>query len=235
MSETAPHCLVVGVGVGTGLACVRRFAAGGYAVSMIARHAERLAGFAAEVDGAAAYAVDIADLDAFRAILRRIATDMGPPAVVVYNASLATFKPFIELDPSDLERNFRVNTAGLLVCAQETAPAMIEAGSGAIVVTGNTGAMRGKPHFVGFSPTKASQRILAECLARELGPRGVHVAYVVVDAAIDMPFARKRFGDRPDDFFAKPDDIAGEIFHVAHQPRSTRSFLVELRPFGEVW
>ncbi|MDP7234683.1 MAG: short-chain dehydrogenase, partial [Alphaproteobacteria bacterium] len=77
--------------------------------------------------------------------------------------------------------------------------------------------------------------ILAECLARELGPQGVHVAYVVIDALIDMPFARRRFGDKPDEVFAKPEELAEEIFHTAHQPRSARSFLVELRPFGETW
>ena len=91
------------------------------------------------------------------------------------------------------------------------------------------------PSFVGWAPTKAAQRILSECLARELGPQGVHVAYVVIDAVIDMPFARQTRPDAPDDFFAKPDDLADEIYHVAHQPRSARSFLVELRPFGEKW
>ena len=76
---------------------------------------------------------------------------------------------------------------------------------------------------------------MAESLARELGPKGIHVAYVIIDAVIDMPFARRRWTDRPEDFFAKPDDLAAEIYHVAHQPRSAQSFLVELRPFGEVW
>jgi NAD(P)-dependent dehydrogenase (short-subunit alcohol dehydrogenase family) len=227
--------MVIGVGVGTGLALVRRFAAGGYRVSMIARHAGRLESFAEEVEGSVAYPADIADTDAFRATLRRMIADLGAPQVVVYNGALATFAPYTELDPDDLARNFRVNTIGLLVAAQETAPAMGEAGEGSIVVTGNTSALRGIPSFIGFAPTKAAQRILAESLARELGPQGVHVAYVVVDAAIDMPFARKRWPDKPDDYFAKPDDIAGEVFHVAHQPRSARSFLVQVRPFGEKW
>ncbi len=112
---------------------------------------------------------------------------------------------------------------------------MISNGGGSIVVTGNTAAMRGKPNFIGWSPSKAGQRILAEALARQLGPDGVHVAYVVIDAVIDMPFARQRWKDQPKDFFAQPDDLAAEIYHVAHQPRTARSFLVELRPFGENW
>ncbi len=230
-----PHCLVVGVGAGTGLACVRRFVAGGYKVSMIARHKERLQSFADEVEGTAAYAADIADIDSYRNVLQRIVSEHGVPSKVVYNAALATFASYAELDTELFERNFRVNTTGLLVTAQELAPAMVEQGDGALVVTGNTGAMRGVPRFVGFSPTKASQRILAESLARELGPQGLHVAYVVIDAMIDMPMVRKRLTDKPDDFFAKPEDIAGEVFHTAHQPPSTRSFLVEIRPFAEPW
>jgi NAD(P)-dependent dehydrogenase (short-subunit alcohol dehydrogenase family) len=231
----APHCLIVGVGKGTGLACVRRFAAEGYTVSMIARHVERLQSFADDIEHSHAYPADIDDLEAYRAVLRRIVAEHGAPSVVVYNASLATFAPYTELDLDLLQRNFRVNTGGFLVTAQELAPLMCEAGEGAIIVTGNTGAMRGRPRYIGFSPTKASQRNLAECLARELGPQGVHVAYVVIDAAIDMPMVRRRMTDKPDDYFAKPDDLASEIHRIAMQPKSTWSFLVEVRPFGEVW
>ena len=86
-----------------------------------------------------------------------------------------------------------------------------------------------------WTPTKAAQRMVAEALARDLGPKGIHVAYVVIDAVIDMPFARKRWPDYPDDFYTKPDDLAGEIYHLAHQPKSAWSFLIELRPFGENW
>ena len=116
------------------------------------------------------------------------------------------------------------------------ATAMIEAGKGAIIVTGNTSAWRGKPRFSMFAPTKAAQRILAQAMARDLGPQGVHVAYVTVDAAIDTPWTRPRlYPDNPDDFFTDPDAIAEEIFHVAHQDRSAWSFDVELRPFNEDW
>ncbi|MFP6748692.1 MAG: SDR family NAD(P)-dependent oxidoreductase [Alphaproteobacteria bacterium] len=235
MAAERPHCLVVGVGAGTGLACVRRFVDGGYKVSMIARHGERLQSFADDIDHAMAYPADIADLGGYRATLQRIVAERGQPLKVIYNAALATFAPYTELDTELFERNFRVNTTGLLVTAQELAPGMVERGDGALIVTGNTGATRGTPRFVGFSPTKASQRILAESLARELGPQGLHIAYVVIDAMIDMPMVRKRLLDKADNFFAKPADIAGEIFHTAHQPLSTRSFLVEIRPHGEPW
>ena len=235
MVADRPHCLVVGVGAGTGLACVRRFVGGGYKVSMIARHAERLQSFAEETEHTTAYAADIVDLDGYRATLRQNIAEQGLPTKVIYNAALATFAPYTELDTDLFERNFRVNTTGLLVTAQELAPGMVAAGDAALVITGNTGATRGTPRFIGFSPTKASQRILAESLARELGPQGLHIAYVVIDAMIDMPMVRQRLTDKPDDFFAKPADIAGEVFHTAHQPLSARSFLVEIRPHAEPW
>ncbi|HZZ35651.1 MAG TPA: short-chain dehydrogenase, partial [Caulobacteraceae bacterium] len=106
---------------------------------------------------------------------------------------------------------------------------------GAIIASGNTSALRGRANFAGFAPTKAAQRILAEAIAREVGPKGVHVAYVVIDAVIDLEWTRKRFAGAPDDFFIKPEHIAEEIWHVAHQPRSAWSFNVEVRPFGETW
>ena len=113
---------------------------------------------------------------------------------------------------------------------------VLAAGKGTILVTGNTSAHRGKPHTPVFAPTKAAQRILAQSMARDLGPKGIHVAYLTVDAAIDTPWTRPRLApDKPDDFFAKPSAIADEMFHIAHQDRSAWSFDVEVRPFHEVW
>ena len=123
----------------------------------------------------------------------------------------------------------------LLHLARAVAPAMIARGSGAIMVTGNTSALRGKPDFSGFAPTKAAQRILAEAIARELGPQGIHVAYIVIDAIIDLRWTRRQFPDTPEDRFAKPDDIAETVYQVAHQPKSAWSFNVEVRPFSENW
>jgi len=112
---------------------------------------------------------------------------------------------------------------------------MVEAGRGAIVVTGNTSAWRGKASFAGFAPTKAAQRILAESLARALGPKGVHVAYVVIDAVIDVPWTRSAFADRPDEFFIQPAGIADAVHHVVQQQRSAWTFELDLRPYGESW
>ncbi len=231
-----PVCIVTGVGEGTGAALVRRFARGGYQVAMIARSTERLEALQLEVEGSRAYVCDISDLDMLRAILHPIRADMGTPTVLVHNAVAASFKTFLEADCQELEHNFRVNTTALYSLARELAPAMIDAGRGTMLVTGNTAALRGIPTYAAFAPTKAAQRILAQSLARHLGPKGVHVAYITIDAAIDTPWTRGVFNrDQPDDFFSFPTDIAEEVFHVAQQPRSTWSFDVEIRPFGEKW
>ncbi len=231
-----PVCLITGVGAGTGAALARRFAAGGYRVAMLARNRERLDALEKGIADATGYVCELADLDALLATVEAVRTEMGAPSVLVHNAVSATFKTFLEADPEDLERNFRVNTTSLLYLARALAPAMVDAGHGSIMVTGNTAALRGVPAYAVFAPTKAAQRILAQSLARDLGPKGVHVAYITIDAAIDTPWTRIPFNpDKPDDFFSKPEAIAEEVFHVAHQDRSTWSFDVELRPFGEKW
>jgi NAD(P)-dependent dehydrogenase (short-subunit alcohol dehydrogenase family) len=230
-----PVCVVTGVGPGTGAALVRRFAAEGHRVAMLARDAARLDALAQEIPGTAAYPVDVADLDALRGVLARVRAQLGAPSVLLHNAVAGGFGSYESVKPEDLEHRFRVNVTSLLVLAQELAPAMIEAGRGAIVVTGNTSAWRGKAGFAGFAPTKAAQRILAESLARSLGPQGVHVAYVVIDAVIDVPWTRRAFADRPDDFFIQPSGIADAVHHLVTQERSAWTFELDLRPFGENW
>ena len=233
-----PVCLVTGVGpeTGTGAEIAKRFAEGGYQVAMLARNEENLATLAGKYDGAHAYPCDVGDLDALVGAIDRVKAELGAPAVVIHNALRATRGPLLEQDPEDLERNFRVNTTALLYLAQNTLPAMVEAGEGVIMATGNTSATRGKANWGFFASTKASQRILAESIAREFGSQGIHVAYFMIDAAIDTPRTRPVLAPgESDEFFAKPYAIAEEMFRVAHQDRSTWSFLVELRPFAENW
>jgi len=232
---TAPVCLISGVGPGTGSALAKRFAEGGYRVALLARSEERLAAVERELKNAKGYRCDVSDPAAIEAVASEVERELGSPNVVIHNAVRGTFGTFGEINPSDLNRNFQVNTMGLLYLARRFALAMIRAGKGAIAVTGNTSALRGKPTFAGFAPTKAAQKSLTEAMARELGPQGVHVAYVVIDAVIDVPWTRERFNDKADEFFIKPQAIAEEIWHVVHQDRSAWSFSVELRPFGETW
>ncbi|KJC57084.1 short-chain dehydrogenase [Bradyrhizobium sp. LTSPM299] len=232
---SAQVCLITGVGPGTGSALARRFSEGGYRVAMLARNEERLAALEKELPNAKGYRCDVSDAAQIEAVASAVERDLGSPGVVIHNAVGGGFGTFREIDPAMLNRNFQVNTMGLLHLARRFAPAMVSAGKGAIVATGNTSALRGKAGFAGFAPTKAAQRILAEAMARDLGPQGVHVAYVVIDAVIDLEWTRKRWPERPDDFFIKPRAIAGEIWHAVHQDRSAWSFNIELRPFGEAW
>ncbi|HET9534445.1 MAG TPA: SDR family NAD(P)-dependent oxidoreductase [Mesorhizobium sp.] len=230
-----PVCLISGVGPGTGAALVRRFAAEGHRVAMLARNAQRLAALSEQVPSAKAYVCDVSDQSQVDAAVASVEREMGAPSMLIHNAVGGAWGTFTEIDPDVLNRNFQVNTMGLLYLARRVAPAMVAAGKGAIIVTGNTSALRGRANFAGFAPTKAAQRILAEAMARDLGAKGVHVAYIVIDAVIDVPWARERFKDKPDDFFIAPAAIADEAWHVANQPRSAWSFNVEVRPFGETW
>ena len=247
MNTNLPVAVITGVGDATGAALARRFAAGGYRVAMIARNAERLEKLEAEIEGARAFVCDVGDLDALATTLEEIRTTMGKPAVLVHNAVSHTFATFLDADPAELERNFRVNTTALLHLARDLVPDMIESGRGAIMVTGNTASHRGVPNYALFAPTKAAQRILAESLARDLGPKGIHVGYITIDAAIDVTWLDPEKDNAtwlapPDDwpwpredYFAKPDAIAEEVFHMAHQDPSTWAFDLVIRPFAEQW
>ena len=236
MEKKLPVALITGVGPGTGAAMARRFARGGYSVAMLARDRERLDALEREIDRSRGYACDVTDEAQLDATIERVRGDLGAPKVLIHNAVGGAFATFLEIDPEVLNRNFQVNTMALLHLARRLAPAMIEAGEGAIIVTGNTSAFRGKPRFAGFAPTKAAQRILAEAIAREVGPKGVHVAYVVIDAVIDLEWTRAMVSKPAGDpFFIQPSAIAEEVWHVVQQERSAWSFNVEIRPFAEPW
>lgn len=234
-SASRPVAVVTGVGPGTGAAIARRFARGGYAVAMLARNSGRLAELEREIPGAHAFPCDVTDVAMLDQTLAGVRAALGTPRVLVHNAVGGAFGNFLQIDPAVLNQNFQVNTMALLHLARRLAPAMIDAGDGAIIVTGNTSALRGKAAFAGFAPTKAAQRVLAESIAREVGPKGVHVAYLVIDAVIDLEWTRKRWPDAPGDFFIQPSAIADEVWHVANQDRSAWSFNIEIRPFRETW
>jgi len=234
MSEK-PIAIVTGVGPGTGSAIVRRFAAEGFRVIAMARSPDRIRALEAELPDTHAMTCDVSSESQVKDALADIRKSFGAPNVLIHNAVGGGWGTFLEIEPKMLDRNFQVNVMGLLYLAHEVAPDMVKAGSGTILVTGNTSAIRGKANFAGFAPTKAAQRILSESIARDLGPRGIHVAYVLIDAVIDVPRMREVLPEAPDDFFIKPSAIADELWHLYRQDRSAWSFLTELRPFGEKW
>lgn len=235
MTKDAKLCLITGVGPGTGQALVERFCAGGYQVAMLARSADRLTEISQRLMHAHAFPCDVSDSAQLSDTVDQIRTQLGQPEIVIHNAVGGAFGSYADITPEVLNRNFQINTMALLHLAQQLLPAMIERGHGVLLATGNTSAYRGKANFAGFAPTKAAQRILIESIARAAGPKGIHAAYVAIDAVIDVPWAREMMTDKPDDFFAKPVDIAAECYHIAHQPRSTWSSELVIRPYGEAW
>ena len=231
-------CILTGVGpeTGTGAEIARYFSENGYHVAMIARTEDNLKNLEKKYNNTTAYPCDVGNIEDFKKIIDKIQMDLGSAEVVIHNAPLGTRGPILDLSYEDLEKNFRVNTTALLVLSQMALPKMLERKSGTIIVTGNTAAERGKDGWGFFAASKSAQKILAESMAREFGPKGIHVAYIIIDALIDTPRTRPHLApDKPDKFFASPKNIAKEIFNVVKQDKSTWSFRVELRPYGEYW
>jgi NAD(P)-dependent dehydrogenase (short-subunit alcohol dehydrogenase family) len=228
-------CVVAGVGPGNGAAFARKFAAEGYGVAMLARTEERLREFEAQIPGTSGYPLDVGDADAIRNTFSKVRSDLGAVDVLLHNAGGGRFSSFMDTTPEVFEESWRTNTLSLLLCGQAVVPDMLNRGGGAIVVTGATASVRGGAAFAGFAPAKGGQRLLAQSMARSLGPQGIHVAYVLVDGVIDIPRTRGFFSDKPDDFFLKPDSIAETVYHLAHQDRSAWTSELDLRPFGEKW
>jgi len=231
----SPVCIVTGVGAGTGVAICRRFAREGYRVAMIARSPDTLAEFEADIPGTIAFPTDVTDEDALRASLGRVRQEVGAARVLVHNAGNASFGDLRNVDTAKFEQAWRINTLALFVCGQEVAPGMIAAGGGTILVTGATASLRGGAAFAAFASAKAGQRALAQSMARLLGPKGVHVAYVVIDGVIDMPRTRESMANAPKEPFLAPDAIAETYWQVASQDRSAWTFELDLRPFTEKW
>jgi short-subunit dehydrogenase len=203
---------------------------------MIARTEDNLKNLEKKYKNTTAYPCDVGNIENFKKTIDKIQMDLGSAEVVIHNAPLGTRGPILDLSYEDLEKNFRVNTTALLVLSQMALPQMLERESGTIIVTGNTAAERGKDGWGFFAASKSAQKILAESMAREFGPKGIHVAYIIIDALIDTPRTRPHLAaDKPDKFFASPKNIAKEIFNVVKQDKSTWSFRVELRPYGEYW
>ena len=159
----------------------------------------------------------------------------GHPDTFIHNAVRGIRGSFLDFTVRDLQSNFDTNVTSLLRFSQLLCPKMIENEKGSVIVTGNTSAHRGKAEFGGTASTKAAQKILTESMARYLNPKGVHVAYITIDAAIDVPWTREMWPEKPDDYFIDPDDIAKEALHLVNQNKSAWTFDHWLRPYGEHW
>ena len=234
-SMTSKVCVVAGVGPGIGKACCELYASKGYTVIMMARNAGYLDQLASEISNSVAMTIDFTNEDEVNTRFAEVLTQYGAIDVLVYNAARGAFGNFLEVDPKELEANFAINTMGLLYTARAAAPSMIERGQGSIMVTGNTAATRGGANFAMFAPSKAAARLLAQSMAKYLHPKHVHVSFLVIDAAVDGPFARKLAIDETDDFFIQPSAIAEAIWFLDQQPENSWTFELDLRPHRENW
>jgi len=232
-----PVCAIVGVGPGNGAAFDRAFRGQGYRTALLARRDEVIASLAAEAGSGAALALvcDATVEDQVADAFARVRAKLGPVEVLIYNAGSGRGGSIEDADATDLEAAWRTNVLGCFQAVRQVLPDMLELGAGTIVIIGATAALRGRAQTLAFASAKAAQRSLAQSMARHLGPKGIHVAYVVIDGVIDLQQTRQAMPDKADDFFLKPEDIAASVLALTRQPRSAWSFEIDLRPYGESW
>jgi NAD(P)-dependent dehydrogenase (short-subunit alcohol dehydrogenase family) len=227
--------VIVGVGPGLGFALVRRFASAGMSVAMAARNRKKLEQLLeqAPLEGARAYACDATDRAAVDHLFAEVERDLGAPEVVVFNAG--AFRPggVLEIDPAEFEQCWRVGCfAGFLV-GQAAARRMVREGRGTILFTGATAALRGSARFANLAVPKFGLRALAQAMARELGPGGIHVGHVIIDGQIRSERYAQLAAERGSDALLEPDAVAEMYYQLHAQPRSAWTLELDLRPWSE--
>lgn len=233
-SPTRPVCAVVGVGPGNGAAFARRFARD-YRVALLARRRDFSDTLAASLPDARAYACDVGDDASVTRAFADIRAQQGDVDVLIYNAGSGVFANFDDATVTDFDTAFRINARGAFVTSKEVVPAMRRKGGGSIVFVGATASLRGGARSAAFGAAKAAQRSLAQSMARQLWPAGIHVALIIVDGVVNLAPTRARMPDKPDDFFVSPDGVAAIAADLVQQPRTAWSFEVEARPYRETW
>ncbi len=235
MAESKPVAAITGVGPGLGAALARRFAQGGYAVAINARRADYLRSLAEEIRATGGRVLevpaDMGDRTQVEAAFQSIREQLGSPELLLYNAGSGVMGTITDITPEQYETIWRVNGFGSFLSAKEVAPDMIARGRGTMLFTGATAGVKAGARSVAFGPAKFAMRGLVQSLARDLGPKGIHVGWINVDGFIDIP------GRDVPQFTAedmlKPEAIAETYWHVAHQDRSAWTTELEVRPFKE--
>lgn len=228
---------ILGVGPGLGAAVARRFAREGFAVALMARREEGVSGVRDEIQDAGGTALpvstDATDPASVAAAFDRVRSELGDPEVFVYNAGAFQMGGILDLSPEKFDECFKANCAGAFYAAQQVLPAMAAAGSGTILLTGASAALRGRARFSALAVGKFGLRALAQSMAREFGPQGIHVAHAVVDGQIDTPRVREMSPGREDHTLLSPDAIAETYWQLHSQDRTTWTLELDLRPAVE--
>ncbi len=228
-------CAIIGFGPGLGTAYASTFAQAGYSLALISRSGAGQ-GEDAGSDTVRSYACNAGDPAALTTVLDRIEAEQGQIDVLLYNADIKRFGPVEDISTEDFEASWRASVLGLFASAKVLGPRMAGRGGGTIVVSGATASLRGAVWTTALAPAKSAQRILSQSLAKQLGPKGVHLAYIVIDGVIDTAEAREHFApDETDEFFIQPGRIAETALMLVGQDRSAWTFELDIRPFGEKW
>ena len=222
--------LIVGAGEGLSASLARLFAREGMRVALAARHPEKLAELSKET-GASAFRCDASKPDEVERLFADLERRTGAPEIVVYNASARVRGPLTDLAPGDVERALKVSAFGGFLVAQQAVKRMLPKQNGAVLFTGASASVKGYAQSAPFAMGKFALRGLAQSMARELAPQGIHVAHFVIDGAIRNP-GRTEPADKPHSML-DPDAIAANYLHVLKQPRSAWTWEIELRPWSE--
>lgn len=232
MATQSRTAVIAGSGSGLSASLARLLSREGFAVALAARNVEKLSGLCAET-GARAYSCDVCDEGEVAALFDQLDHDMGPPDVAIFNAGARARGPIAELDVADVARAVITSAMGGFHVGQQAARRMLPRGHGAILFTGASASVKGYAQSAPFAMGKFALRGLAQSMARELAPKGIHVAHFVIDGQIRNP-GRSEPADRPDSML-DPDAIAASYLHVLNQPRSAWTWEVELRPWVETF
>jgi len=224
--------LIVGAGSGLSASLARLLAKDEVRVALAARGVDKLSGLAQET-GAIALGCDATDPGQVEAAFNAVEKKWGVPNLVVYNASYRVRGPIVELDPKEVERTLAISALAGFHVGQAAAKRMLPRGSGAIFFTGASASMKGYANSAPFAMGKFALRGLAQSMARELQPKGLHVAHFVIDGGIRKGASDPRAPERGDDGMLDPDEIARNYLHVYRQHRSAWSWEIELRPWLE--
>ena len=228
---------VLGVGPGLGAAVARRFAREGFAVALMARREESVAGVREEIESAGgtalAVSADATDPASVAVAFDRVRAELGDPEVFVYNAGAFQMGGILDLSPEKFDECFKANCAGAFYAAQQVLPAMVEAGRGTVLLTGATAALRGGARFSALAVGKFGLRALSQSMAREFGPQGIHVAHIVVDGQIDTLRVREMSPGREDHTMLSPDAIAETYWQLHSQHPTAWTLELDLRPAVE--
>jgi len=227
------NALIFGAGSGISASFARALAKDGYRVALVARNTDKLAALAAETK-ALVVSADATKPDAVAAAFDEAERAHGPVGVALYNAAYRVKGPVAELDPAEVARVLDVTAFGAFLVGREAARRMLPRKSGTIMFTGASAGVKGYPLSAPFAMGKFALRGLAQSMARELHPQGVHVAHFVIDGGVRNPQRnRVEASDAMPDSFLSPDAIAETYLHVLRQPRSSWSWEVEVRPWVE--